>query len=99
MAALYYFFDMKAKKAAQNSLYIVLFSQLTSTVKSVVSNGLPEFSIWILVGMVVLGILGSEVGRRLNKKLNDHQATHCLEGIMVVIMMINIYNIIKFFLL
>lgn len=99
VALLFYFFDMKAKKAAQNSLYIVLFSQVASTLKTVFSKGIPDISIAILVGMIVLGILGSEVGRIFNKRIDDRIATKCLEGIMILIMVINIFNILKFFVL
>lgn len=96
VALLFYFFNMQTKKAAQNSLYIILFSQLASTLTTIFTKGLPEFSVWILVGMALLGIAGSELGRRINKKIDDKIATKCLEGIMVFIMAINVYNICKF---
>lgn len=96
VALLFYFFNMQTKKAAQNSLYIILFSQLASTLTTIFTKGLPEFSVWILVGMALLGIVGSELGRRINKKIDDKIATKCLEGIMVFIMAINVYNICKF---
>lgn len=96
VAVLYYFFSMPTKKATQNSLFIVLFSQLTSTMKTVLFDGIPEFDITILAGMVILGIIGSEAGRRINKRIDNRQATLCLEGAMILIMMINIYNIIRF---
>lgn len=96
VAVLYYFFSMPTKKATQNSLLIVLFSQLTSTLKTVLFDGIPEFQMVILVGMVILGIAGSEAGRRMNAKIDNRQATLCLEGAMILIMAINIYNITRF---
>lgn len=96
VAVLYYFFSMPAKKAAQNSLFIVLFSQLTSTLKTVLFDTIPPFQGAILVGMVLLGIVGSEAGRRVNQKIDNRQATLCLEGAMVIILGINLYNIVKF---
>ena len=98
VAVLYYFFSMPTKKATQNSLYIVLFSQVASTFKTVAFDGIPVFDAAILAGMVILGILGSEFGRRINKKIDNRQATLCLEGAMILIMGINIYNIVKFLL-
>ena len=95
VALLSYFFSMPTKKATQNSLLIVLFSQLTSTVKTIAA-GAPAFDPAILAGMILLAILGSEVGRRINKKIDNRQATLCLEGAMVLIMAINVYNAIKF---
>ena len=50
----------------------------------------------MLIGMILCAIVGNEVGRRINKKLNDQKATLCLEGIMIVIMMINIYDAVKY---
>lgn len=96
VAVLYYFFSMPAKKAAQNSLYIVLFSQTTGTMKTVLSDGIPDFNPTILFAMILCGILGSELGRRINKKLDDRQATHLFEVSMILIMGINIFNIYQF---
>lgn len=96
VAVLCYFFSMPTKKATQNSLYVVFFSQLASTMKTVLFGGIPEFDATILVGMVILAVIGSEMGRRINKKINNKQATVCLEGSMILILCINIYNIIKF---
>ena len=95
VALLSYFFSMPTKKATQNSLLIVLFSQLTSTAKTIAA-GAPTFDPTILVGMILLAILGSEVGRRINKKIDNRQATLCLEGAMVLIMAINVYNAMKY---
>lgn len=96
VAVLYYFFSMPAKKAAQNSLFIVFFSQLTSTLKTVLFDGIPVFDLYILLGMILLGIVGSETGRRINQKIDNRRATLCLEGAMLLIMAINVYNIILF---
>ena len=96
VAVLCYFFSMPTKKAAQNSLFIVLLSQLTSTLKTILSSGVPQLDLSILLGMMVLAVIGSEVGRRINKKIDTRQATLCLEGAMVLIMCISVYNIVKF---
>lgn len=96
VAVLYYFFSMPAKKAAQNSLFIVLFSQLASTLKTVIFDGIPEFDLFILMGMILLGVLGSEAGRKINQKIDNRQATWCLEGAMILIMAINVYNMLRF---
>ncbi|MDO4460515.1 MAG: sulfite exporter TauE/SafE family protein [Clostridia bacterium] len=94
---LYYFFDMPAKKAAQNSLYVIVFSQTASVLKSVMSGGVPAFNPVMLIGMVLCAIIATEIGRKINKKIDNSQATKLLEGAMVLIMMINLYNIWKFF--
>lgn len=96
VAVLYYFFSMQTKKATQNSLYIVLFSQAASTLKTAAFDGIPEVNVSILTGMILFGIIGSEFGRRINSRIDDKQATFLFEGAMILIMCINIYNMIKF---
>lgn len=44
VAVLSYYFSMPAKKATQNSLFIVLLSQLTSTLKTVWGSGIPSLT-------------------------------------------------------
>lgn len=95
VAVLYYFFSMPTKKATQNSLYIILFSQTASTIRAA-AGGIPLFDKKILIWMIIFAIAGSELGRFANKKINERQATRLFEGAMIFIMCINIYNIFKF---
>ena len=96
VAALTYFFSMPTKKATQNSLFVVLFSQLASTLKTVITGGIPDFDPIILIGMGLFGIIGSEIGRRISKRIDNKQANFLLEACMVLIMCINVYNIFKY---
>lgn len=97
VAVLCYFFSMPTKTASQNSLFVVLFSQLTSTGKTILFDGIPSVDPLILAGMLLLAILGSELGRRINKRIDNTQATRCLSGTMVLICIISLFNILKFF--
>ena len=47
--------------------------------------------------MMLAGIVGSEIGRMINRRIDNRQATICLEGAMVLIMGISMYNIVQFF--
>lgn len=96
VAVLYYFFSMDTKTATQNSLLIVLFSQLSSVLKTTVSGSIPDFPLPILFGMIVAGILGSEAGRRIYSKADESQATLLFEWAMILIMLISSYNIYSF---
>ena len=96
VVVLQYFFSMETKTATQNSLLIVLFSQLSSVLKTILFDSLPQFPLGILIGMIIVGILGSEVGRKINKKVNEHQAAYLLEAAMILIMGISVYNIYSF---
>lgn len=96
MAVLYYFFSMPTKTAAQNSLYIILFSQAFGVLQTVLSGSVPAFSALVLTGMVLCGIAGSEVGGRLNRRMDDRAATRLFIGAMALILCINIYNIARY---
>lgn len=96
MAVLYFFFAMSTKTAAQNSLYVILISQSTGLVKTILSGNLPEVLPFLLVGMVSFGVLGSEIGGRLNRRLSEKDTTRLFEGAMVLVMVICVYNIFKF---
>lgn len=93
VVVLQHFFSMKTKTATQNSLLIVLFSQLSSVLKTVVSGSIPQFPLNILTGMIIAGILGSEVGRRINRKSDERQAASLLRIAMLLVIGISVYNI------
>ncbi len=89
---LFYFFSMTTKVAAENSLYIILFSQAASLLSSVVTRSVPEFEPVMLAFMVIGGISGGIAGRALNKKISERTVDKLFIGLMVVIIFINIYN-------
>ncbi|HIS48496.1 MAG TPA: sulfite exporter TauE/SafE family protein [Candidatus Scybalocola faecigallinarum] len=95
LVVLYFFFSMTTKTAAQNSLYIILFSQATSFLQTVIT-GLPEFSWLLLAGMIAAGLLGGMCGRAINKKIDDKVVDKLFIALMVVIILINIYNVVKY---
>lgn len=96
LVVLYYFFTMGTKEAAQNSLYIILFSQITSVVRSLFTTDLSEISIVLLIGMILCGIFGGICGRFINKKINEEHVEKLFILLMIVIIFINIYNTVKF---
>ena len=57
---------------------------------------MPEFSVITLVLMVCGGILGGMAGRKVNKKLDEQAVDKLFIGLMVLMILINIYNIYKF---
>lgn len=96
LVVLFFFFSMPTKVAAQNSLYIILFSQITSLLSSVITATIPAFSVFLLILMVIGGILGGFFGRKINKKINSHKVDILFMALMVVIIFINVYNIYRF---
>lgn len=93
---LFYFFAMDTKTAAQNSLYIILFSQITSLVTTLLTRSVPPFEWTALLFMVVGGIGGGMMGRRLNQKMDNAAVDKLFMGLMIVIILISVYNFFRF---
>lgn len=96
LVVLYFFFSMETKVAAQNSLYIILISQITSLLTSLVTASVPQFHVSWLVVMVLGGIAGGMVGRKVNKKLNTAMVDKLFICLIVVIVGISCYNAWRF---
>ena len=83
---------MSTKVAAQNSLYIILISQITSVTTTLFTKTVPEFEWLWLVLMVAGGIGGGAVGRKINKKIDDKHVEILFIGLMFTIIGISCYN-------
>ncbi len=92
LVVLYFFFSMDTKTAAQNSLYIILFSQFTSFASTLITKNVPEFDTIALALMVVGGVLGGMAGRVCNKKMDNRAVDKLFILLMVVIIFISCYN-------
>lgn len=97
MAVLYLFFSMGTKVASQNSLYVILISQVTALLRTLMSGEVPSVVPMLLLGMILCGVLGSEAGSRVNKRLTEKKATALFEGAMLLVIMICVFNMNKFF--
>ena len=97
LVVLFFFFGMETKTAAQNSLYIILFSQAASLLATLVTGSVPEFRIPALVLMVAGGIGGGIVGRVLNKKMDNRAVDKLFICLMAVIIGICVYNACRSF--
>lgn len=96
LVVLFFFFSMPTKTAAQNSLYIILFSQLASLISTLAGQSVPAFDPLTLILMILGGILGAVCGRTINKKIDTKTVDKLFIGLMVIIIAINIYNLIRF---
>lgn len=96
LVVLFFFFSMDTKTAAENSLYIILFSQLASLFSSIFTHTVPPFSVKTLCLMVFGGICGGICGRSINKKLDTRAVDRLFIALMVLMIAINLYNIFKF---
>lgn len=99
IAVLYFFFSMDAKKAAKNSLYIIVFSQISSILTSVLTSSVPSFD-WIhLLGMMLGGVLSAFVGSAISKRIDNKGVEKVLRVLLLVIIAIDFYNAAKFLVL
>ncbi len=96
LVVLFFFFSMDTKTAAQNSLYIILFSQIASLINTLVTRTVPTFDIMLLVLMVSVGIMGGAAGRAANRHMDEKMVNRLFMGLMVIIMLISIRNMVCF---
>ena len=89
-------FSMSTKEAALSSLYIIMFSQITSLVQTVATGSIPDVQIWYFASMVIGGIAGGTIGSKINKKIKEEDVNKLFIFLMVVIVLINIYNVVRF---
>lgn len=95
LVVFYFFFSMSTKAAAENSLYVIFFSQLAGLIQTLVVGKVPEFALEILILMVIGGIAGGIFGRSINKRIEEHTVDKLFIVLMIVIIMINIHNIMS----
>lgn len=96
LIVLCYFFSMETKVATLYSIFIILFSQLSSLFSTIISGKIPEFSVGVLMLMVGCGILGGIVGSKVNRKITNRTVDKLFLGLIVIIIFVNIYNIVRY---
>lgn len=96
VAVLFFFFSMEAKEAAKNSLYIIIFSQISSIITALVTNSVPAFEVIDLVCMVIGGISGALVGAAISKRIDNKGVEKILKVLLLIIVAMDFYNILKY---
>ena len=92
IAVLFFLFSMDLKTAVKNSIYIILFSQITSLLFTLISGIVPAFSPLALFVMCLGGIAGALAGDKLTRHLSGRQTEVFLRALIVVVIVMNIYN-------
>lgn len=96
LAILYFAFPMTTKKAAANSLYIILCSQLANLVTYLVRGTVPAFPWPYLLIMAAAGFLGGMLGTRINRRISEKTTERLFSGLLAVIVLICVYNALRF---
>jgi len=100
LAVLYFFLSMPTKMAAQNSLYMILVSQVASLVMTFAKGSVPaefttpgNFGIWVmLIGMMLCGVYGGILGKKINKKMPSETVDKLFIFLIFVIMALCVFN-------
>lgn len=95
LVVLYYFFSMEAKEAVENSLYIIMFSQVASLVLTLMTK-VTVFPKTYLIVMSLGGLFGGIAGRKINKGIKDETVNKLFFALLVMMILLNLYNIVKF---
>lgn len=85
------------KKAALNSLFVILISQSFGMVRTLCTTGVPDVPAALLAGMVLCGIAGSTVGKKLNDALPEKRVSQLFLVVMGLVMVICLCNAWRFF--
>lgn len=96
LVVLYHFFSMDTKTAAANSLYIIVFSQITSLITTLLTHSVPEFEFLTLALMIAGGIGGGVVGRKINARINAASVEKLFVCLMAVIIIISVWNTYRY---
>lgn len=96
VAVLFFFFSMEAKEAAKNSLYIIIFSQISSIVSAIATASVPDFTWLNLCFMVAGGISGALVGAAISKRVDNKGVEKILKILLLVIIAMDFYNVLKY---
>ena len=87
---------MESKLAALNSIYVILFSQISALLLAVVKGNVPPFEPELLVLMSGCGVLGGLAGSRINRRIGNEEVDKLFRGLMGVIICISIYNVFRY---
>ncbi|MDO4787979.1 MAG: sulfite exporter TauE/SafE family protein [Johnsonella sp.] len=96
LVVLYYFFSMRTKEAAENSLYIIMFSQAASLILAVITGRIPEFDRMYFLLMAFGGLAGGILGRHVNKTIKEETVHRLFIFLMILMILINLYNLYHF---
>lgn len=97
VAVLFFFFSMDAKTAAKNSLYIIVFSQISSILISLVTRTVPPFRPIFLLLMGIGAICGALLGSRISKKCSNRGVEFILKSLLTLLVIINATNAVNYF--
>lgn len=95
VAVLTIFFGMNAKDATRNSIIIIMFSQGAKILSVACTTGFGIYNLKALPVMLIGGVIGGLLGYKLNKKLSEKSIVRIFNVAVILITLLNVYNIVK----
>lgn len=95
LAVLYYFFSLDTKKAAVNSLLVIMISQTASLLFSIIMGTVPPFEWATLLSMAAAGALGGALASTLQRKISSRGLEKIVLIMLGAIFLICVYNAIR----
>ncbi len=96
IAVLYYFYSMTPKITAKNSLFIILLSQITSFLTTVVTRTVPQFDVFAIVLMCAGGVGGALIGAKFSKMLSEDYVERLFVVVLIGLILLGSYNVYTF---
>lgn len=95
LVVLHYFLGQETKRAVENSLFIILLSQIANLLMTLLTGSVPDVGLPALLLMAAGGIGGGIVGKEISKKLSGGIVDKLFSALLVLIMLICVYNAVK----
>ena len=96
VAVLFFFFSMEAKQAAKNSLYIIIFAQLSGILSLVITRSVPHFEWNYLLLMMCGGVVSAFIGSAISRRIDNKGVEKLLKALLLIIIAIDICNVVKY---
>ena len=96
LAVLTYFLSVDNKTASLQSLYIILFSQTTSLILTVVNSSIPPFPGSLLLYVIVAGITGGIIGSHISSHMTDHAVGKLYGFVLLFVLAVTGINLISY---
>lgn len=90
------FLNMKIKEAANASIIVILLSQFTNISMALASGGIMVPGIEMVIYMIPAAILGGLIGAKLQHVLKSKTLHKLFNGVLVILIALNIYNVYGF---
>ncbi|OOB78406.1 MAG: hypothetical protein ATN33_01180 [Epulopiscium sp. Nele67-Bin001] len=86
-------FSCNSKDAATYSVFTIFFSQMSTLGTTLLTEGFGVYDLSLVGYMIFGGIVGGFLGDIFSKKMNTEQVSKLFNAIMIIVILINVYNI------